>query len=164
MSFQLKGTFTVTIPCSLHRCCIFCGFWNIIPLWGGLGYKIAERVCVCAPTLNLSFKVDNMMLNIDFFILVQNIDCIDPQIVVDDSLFLLASYQRAPLFKGSDSNKAPSVSNEGIRHMCICISILHFLMQHHAKLALWYSSSSFDFLEVFVNRRPILKCFLWLHC
>jgi len=78
---------------------------------GGLGYKIAERVC--APTLNLSFKVDNMMLNIDFFILVQNIDSIDPEIVVDDSFFLLASYQKAPLFKGSDSNKAPSVSNEG---------------------------------------------------
>jgi hypothetical protein len=36
--------------------------------------------------------VDNMMLNIDFFILVQNIDSIDPQIVVDDSFFLLASY------------------------------------------------------------------------
>jgi hypothetical protein len=81
---------------------------------------------VCAPTLNLAFKADNMMLNIDFFILVQNIDSIDPQIVVDDSLFLLASYQRAPLFKGSDSNKAPSVSDEGIRHMCICISICIF--------------------------------------
>jgi hypothetical protein len=88
---------------------------------GGLGYKISERVCVCvcAPTLNLSFKVDNMMLNIDFFILVQNIDSIDPQIVVDDSFFLLASYQKAPLFKGSDSNKAPSVSDEGIRHVYI---------------------------------------------
>jgi hypothetical protein len=128
---------------------------------GVVGYKISERVC--APTLNLAFKADNMMLNIDFFILVQNIDSIDPQIVVDDSLFLLASYQRAPLFKGSDSNKAPSVSDEGIRHVYMH-QHLHFLMQHHAKLALWYSSSSFDFLEVFVNRRPILKCFLWLHC
>ena len=40
--------------------------------------------------LNLSSKVDNMMLNVDFFIQMRNIDYIDPidpQIDVDDSLF-----------------------------------------------------------------------------
>jgi hypothetical protein len=69
---------------------------------GGLGYKIAERVCVCVcvPTLNLSFKVDNMMLNIDFFILVQNIDSIDPQIVVDDSLFFVSKLSEGSFIQG----------------------------------------------------------------
>lgn len=70
--------------------------------------------------LNLSSKVDNMMLNVDFFIQMRNIDYIDPidpQIDVDDSLFLLARYQRAPSFKGLEYNKAPSVLGERIRHL-----------------------------------------------
>jgi hypothetical protein len=44
---------------------------------------------VCAPLLDVFFKVDKIALNLHFFVQVQNTFSIDSKMVVDDRLFLI---------------------------------------------------------------------------